>query len=91
MGNTPINRVLNFLVINEDYDYSLTDIAKNAKVGYATLYLFWEKFEKAGIVKQTRFVGKAKMFVLNKKNPIVQKFIGMYDSIVKLQKVTIAS
>lgn len=83
MGDSPINRVLNFLVINEDYDYSLTDIAKYAKVGYSTLQLFWTKLEKAGIVKQTRKVGKAKMYRLNKANPAVKHFIKMYWEITE--------
>ncbi len=85
MGDSPINRVLNFLVINEDYDYSLTDIAKHAEIGYSTLQLFWNKLEKAGIVKQTRKVGKAKMYRLNKENRAVKHFIIMYDEIVRLE------
>lgn len=85
MGDSPINRVLNFLVINEDFDYSLTDIAHHSKVGYATLYLFWRKLELAGIVKQTRVVGKAKMFKLNHSSPLVVNFVKLYDSVVKLK------
>jgi len=75
MGDSPTNRILNFLVINEDYDYSLTDIARESNVGYATLHLFWKKLETMGIVKQTRTVGKARMFKLNKKSKIVINFI----------------
>jgi Fe2+ or Zn2+ uptake regulation protein len=85
MGDSPINRVLNFLVINEDFDYSLTDIAHNSKVGYATLYIFWNKLESAGIIKQTRVVGKAKMYKLNKQSQLAINFLKLYDSVVKLK------
>ena len=74
MGDSPINRILNFLDLNYAYDYSLTDIAKGAGVGYATLQLFWKKLESAKIVIQTRKVGKAKMYRLNIKNPVVKNF-----------------
>ncbi|MBS3156138.1 hypothetical protein J4413_02805 [Candidatus Woesearchaeota archaeon] len=73
-GDNPINRVLDFLVVHEDFDYSMTDIAKHSGVGYATLKLFWSKLEENKIVKQTRIVGKAKMYRLYLENPVVKKF-----------------
>jgi len=77
-GDTPILRVLDFLVIHEDFDYSMKDIAKFSGVGYSTLKLFWDKLEKNNIIKQTRKIGKAKMFKLNLGNPIVIGFKNFY-------------
>ena len=73
VGDTPKLRVLDFLITFQAFDYSLTDIAKNAKVSYSNLMLFWPQLVKAGIVKQTRVVGKARMFKLNMENPFVQE------------------
>jgi len=36
-GDSPILRVLDFLVVNEDFDYSMTDIAVLSGIGYSTL------------------------------------------------------
>ena len=83
MGNTPINRILNFLDFNDYYDFSLTDIAREARVGYATIQLFWKKLELHDIVRQTRRVGKAKMYKLNKENPVVRNFQNMIHEICK--------
>ena len=77
-GDSPILRVMDFLVVNEDFDYSMTDIANLSSIGYSTLKLFWNKLEKNGIVIQTRTVGKAKMYKLNLSNPVVKKFRGFY-------------
>lgn len=85
-GDTPILRVLDFLIIHEDFDYSMKDIAKFSGAGYSTLKLFWSKLEKEKIIKQTRTVGKAKMFKLNLENPIVKNFKNFYWNITK-QKV----
>lgn len=71
-------RVLDFLIVNEDFDYSMTDIAAHSGVGYSTLKLFWRKLEDSKIVAQTRVVGKAKMYRLNFNNPIVKKFRDFY-------------
>ncbi len=85
-GDSPILRVLDFLVVNEDFDYSMTDIASLSGVGYSTLKLFWNKLEESTIVTQTRIVGKAKMYRLNFANPIVKKFRDFYWETTK-QKV----
>ena len=77
-GDTPILRVMDFLIVNEDFDYSMTDIANLSGVGYSTLKLFWEKLGYSKIVTQTRIVGKAKMYKLNFANPIVKKFRDFY-------------
>lgn len=85
-GDSPILRVLDFLVVNEDFDYSMTDIAKLSGVGYSTLKLFWNKLEKEGIILNTRIVGKAKMYKLELTNPIIKKFRDFYWETTK-QKV----
>ena len=77
-GDTPVLRVLDFLVVNEEFDYSMTDIATLSGIGYSTLKLFWEKLEKEGIVTNTRTVGKAKMYKLNLANPVIKKFRDFY-------------
>jgi len=85
-GDSPINRVLDFLVVNEDFDYSMTDIATQSGIGYSTLKLFWNKLEKDKIVIQTRVVGRAKMYRIYLENPVVKKFMDFYWETTK-QKV----
>jgi|SRR3990172_3675757 len=75
MGNTPFIRVVDFLLENRPFDYSKTEIAKNAEVGWSTLHGIWKILEKAKIVKQTRFVGKSKMYKLDEGDPVVRKLI----------------
>ncbi len=69
---------MDFLAVNEDFDYSMTDIASHAGVGYATLKLFWKTLEQEGIVMQVRTVGKAKMYKLDLANPVTKKFRDFY-------------
>ena len=82
-GDSPMLRVIDFLIVNEDFDYSMTDIAAHSGVGYSTLKLFWNKLEESKIVKQTRVVGKAKMYRLNFDNPVVKKFRDFYWETIK--------
>jgi len=77
-GDSPVLRVLDFLVVNEEFDYSMTDVAKFSGVGYATLKLFWQKLEEKDIVMNTRTVGRAKMYKINVNNPVMKKFRDFY-------------
>lgn len=83
VGDSPIFKVLDFLTVNDDFDYSMTDIAKLSGVGYSTLKLFWPKLEKEKIIVITRIVGKAKMYRLNNINPVVKKFKEFYWTLTK--------
>jgi len=85
-GASPLLRVLDFLVVNEEFDYSMKDIAELSGVGYSTLKLFWPKLEKDRIVVQTRAVGKAKMYKLNLSNALMKEFKEFYWKITQ-QKV----
>lgn len=82
-GNTAKNKIWDFLVTYQDYDYSLKEISELSKVGYTRLKeLFKKEFVRKNIVIFTRKIGNAKLYKLNKKNPIVKKFIEYYWTVV---------
>ena len=81
LGNEPVMRVIDFLIDNEAFDYSKSDISREIGISRTTLLKIWKTLEDLGIVVETRRVGRAKMYKLNKKNPIVQKFIELDDMI----------
>ncbi len=81
-GNSPTIKILNHLLIFREFDYSLTDIAKESGVAWSTLNILWPNLEEKQLVQHTRNVGKAKMYKLNTNNEIVQKLILFADSLV---------
>jgi len=82
-GDYPIIRVIDFLLENRGFDYSKSEIAKNAGIGIATLHQLWEKLEKFGIVKGTRKYGNTRLYMLNEENEFVRMLKMM---ILKLAK-----
>ena len=66
MGDSPIMRVIDYLMEVNGLDFSITDLARNAKVGRATLYRIWDNVIKNEMIVHTRVIGKAKLFKLNK-------------------------
>ena len=83
MGDYPINRILDFLIVFNKFDYCKKDIAKKSHVSYATLKYIWSELEKNNLVQMTRQIGKAKMYTLNHKNAIVMQIKKTYWLITK--------
>ncbi|PIN86897.1 hypothetical protein COV19_02725 [Candidatus Woesearchaeota archaeon CG10_big_fil_rev_8_21_14_0_10_44_13] len=81
-GDSPVIRVLDFLIEGRNLDYSLTDIAENSGIGWTTLHRIWGNLEKLKIVKHTRIIGKAKLYRLNMENDAVRKLIKVYDALL---------
>lgn len=89
MGDNPTIRILDFLITGRDFDYSLTDIANNSGVGWATLYRLWPGFIKNKMVIPTRIIGKAKLFQLNNKNEAVQQLVKLYKAILREEMIEV--
>jgi len=85
LGENPHTKLLEFLITGREFDYTLTDLAENAGIGWTTLHRIFPIFEKNLIVIKTREVGRAKLYKLNQKNTEVKKLILLYDSILKTQ------
>jgi len=85
LGDSPVIRVLDFLIEGRGLDYSLTDIAENANIGWTTLHRIWDNLLRLNIVIPTREIGRAKLFKLNEENPAVEKLIKLYDTLLYLE------
>ena len=61
MGDSPVIRILDYLLTERDLDFSITDMAKNAGIGRTTLYRIWDSLIKNNIIVPTRIIGKEKL------------------------------
>ena len=82
-GDSAIVKVIDFFLDNREFDYSLTDIAKNSDIGWSTLHQFWNKLVKLGVVIKTRKIGRAELYKLNIDSPLVNKLIELDMTISK--------
>jgi len=85
-GDTPKIRVLDFLLENEIFDYSKSDIAKHSEISRATLDTFWGSLLKLGIIIENRRIGRAVLFKLNIENPMAEKLMEL-DSFLTLKQI----
>lgn len=83
LGTSPELKTLDFLLIHKNYDYSLTEIARNSNIGYTSIHSFWKQWVKKGLVKKTRVIGRAQMYELNKENALVKQLAELHDFVLK--------
>ena len=83
-GDSPYIRVLDFLIAGQMFDYGMTEVARGAGVGWGSFTRIWAQLLEKNLIVQTRTIGNAKLFRLNKENPIVQKLIKVDWEITKL-------
>jgi len=62
------SKILDFLATFKDWDYSVSDIAKNSGLSFKTGLNEIKNLEQQGVVSRTRTVGKAIMYKLNLKS-----------------------
>jgi hypothetical protein len=72
-GNTPLFRIIDFLLENRLRDFTKKEISDGSGVGWTTLYKYWGRLEERNIMKVTRQVGRIKLYQLNEASPIVRE------------------
>lgn len=70
-------RVIDFFITYPNYDYSKATISKELDIGKITLGKLWTGLVKVGFIKQTREVGRSKLYSLNRANPMVMLMMKM--------------
>lgn len=83
LGGSPINKVLIFLIENNVFDYSKSDIAKNCDISRVTLDAFIDNLIKMKIIKMTRQVGRATLYKINLESEIVKELIRLNELITR--------
>ena len=84
-GEAPMVKILNFLILGKDFDYSMTDIAEGSHVGWTSFTRTWKELEKKKAIVHTRDIGRAKLYKLNAEDPTVQKLIKLHWEIIKTE------
>jgi len=88
LGGSPYVKVLDFLIEGQEFDYSMTEVARGSNVGWSAFTRIWKELLGKDIIVSTREIGNAKLFKLNKKNLFVQKLIKFDWELTKLDTET---
>mgnify|MGYP001626277013 CR=1 FL=1 len=82
LGNSPMIKVLDFLLTDRDFDYSKKELAENAGISYNTLKSILPYLLGNGLIVKTRRIGKQDMFKLNMENEYVKGITSLFDYLI---------
>lgn len=85
-GANPKNKILDFLIVHSELDYSLKEISKYSDVSYSAVKILINNLLQDKWVVVTRKLSKIKLYKLNINNPEVKKFIEFYWTVIE-QKI----
>lgn len=71
-GESPLIKVMDFFLMYPDFDYSKSQVAKEAGISRITIEKIWNELIKKGIIVKTREAGNAVLYKLNAENPKVK-------------------
>jgi len=82
-GDSPQTKILDFLADHPDFDYSISEIAKNSHVSRPTVYKIKDILIKKELIIKTREQGGSPLYKLNIENKIVQVILKFDFEIAK--------
>ena len=83
-GNTIHNRILEYMLENQDIDFAVGDMAKELGISKPKSYEVIKYFETKNYVQKSRLVGKTQLYKLNKDNKKVKLFLRDFKECLRL-------
>ncbi|XES77823.1 MAG: winged helix-turn-helix domain-containing protein [Candidatus Bathyarchaeia archaeon] len=83
-------KILDFLTLYKDFEYTRTEIARETGISRRTLYQVFPTLEKFDLVTVSKAVGNSKLYKLNTENSICEVLVALGDEIAffKAEKAT---
>jgi len=83
-GNTIQNRILEYVLENQDIDFAIGDMAKELEISKPKAYEVIKYFLEKGYIEKSRVVSNTQLYKLNKENKRVKLFLKDFKECLRL-------
>lgn len=73
LDESPKLRIIDFFLDNPFFDFTKKEVIEALRMNKQTFYKYFKELEEDGIVKISRRIGRAKLYKINLKHPVVVK------------------
>jgi len=84
LGDSPKLRIIDFFLDNPLFDFTKKEVIEALGMSKQTFYKYFSDIEQYGIVTASRRIGKAKLYKINLKHPLVT-MLREYETKLSLQ------
>jgi DNA-binding transcriptional ArsR family regulator len=84
LGDSPKLRIVDFFLDNPLFDFTKKEVIEALGMGKQTFYKYFPELEEYEVVDVSRRIGRAKLYRLNQKHPLVS-MLRDYEKKVSLQ------
>ena len=84
LGDSPKLRIIDFFLDNPLFDFTKKEVIEALGMSKQTFYKYFPEIEEYGIVTVSRRIGRAKLYKINLKHPLVS-MLRDYETKVSLQ------
>ncbi|HDO20690.1 MAG TPA: ArsR family transcriptional regulator [Candidatus Bathyarchaeota archaeon] len=72
LGDSPKLRIIDFFLDNPSFDFTKKEVIEALGMSKQTFYKYFPDLEKYEIIKVSRRIGRAKLYKINLKHPLVE-------------------
>lgn len=72
LGDSPKLRIIDFFLDNPLFDFTKREVIEALGMSKKTFYKYFLDLEKYGIIRVSRKIGRAKLYRINLKHPLVE-------------------
>ena len=84
LGESPKLRIIDFFLDNPLFDFTKKEVIEALGMSKQTFYKYFADIEKYGIVEVSRKIGRARLYKINLKHPLVS-MLREYETKISLQ------
>jgi Fe2+ or Zn2+ uptake regulation protein len=84
-GSSPRVRVIDLLISHPGTEYTKTDIANYSGIARSTLYDFLEELEEYGLLKKSKKVGNAQLYMVNMDSEVTKLISAFQLSLAEIE------
>jgi len=86
LGPSPVLRIIDYFLDNPLSDFSKNEIVKNLEMGRVTFFKYWTELERSGAVKETRKIGRATLYKIDRENDVVKHLVKLDMALARRAK-----
>ncbi len=83
LGASPTVRIIDYFLDNREFSHALADLVREEGMAFQTAKPVWDGLVRAKVLRGAGKRGKARLYRLDEKHPLVERFLALDTALVE--------